>query len=174
MIMNVHNSKLILEILDTLFSSSVVAPLVVSYFRSTWQLTDAYLFHYDKYLSTFASLVLGIAGHLVFTIGQNSLKKCFDPLELEQQRLTFYIGSRLYTSIFGIVCVNGWRGGWNLIELYTPRDPTLIILITFSAAFLLGLFKSLRNIAATPFVIVIDDKKDYFKIPTRFRKLVRR
>jgi flagellar biosynthesis protein FliQ len=168
--MNVNKNKLILEILDTLFSSSVIAPLVVSYFRATWQLTDTYLFHNNKYLSTFASLVFGILGHLVFTIGQNSLQTYFDP----NRQLTFYIGSRLYTIIFGIVCVNGWRGGWNLIEIYTPRDSTLIILITLLAAFILGIFKSLRNIVATPFVIVIDESKDYFKIPTRFRKLVRR
>jgi flagellar biosynthesis protein FliQ len=168
--MNVHNNKLILEILDSLFSSSVIAPLVVSYFRATWQLTDTYLFHNDKYLSTFASIMFGIVGHLVFTIGQNSFQNYFDP---NQQCLTFYIGSRLYTIIFGIVCVNCWRGGWNLIEFCTPRDSTLIIVITLTAAFLLGLFKSLRNIVATPFVIVIDDTKDYFKIPTRFRKLVR-
>lgn len=166
--MNVHGS--ILVILDSLFSSFMVAPLVISYWRGTWNLTDLYLIRENKIKSSFFSLAIGIAGHLVLTMCQNSIEKVFDP---SRHRLTFHVGSRLYTSIYGVICVNGWRGGWNLIDNYTAKDLTTIIIITSVAVCCLCLLKTLRNIIATPFVIVFDDASDYFKVCTKYKMLVR-
>lgn len=105
--MKYHNY--LLHVLDTIFTSFVIGPLVVSYWRGTWNLSAEYLFPHDKLHSSVASLVIGILGHLVFTIFQGTFKGLFNPNE---HRLTFYIGSRLYTSIFAVICVNTWRGGW--------------------------------------------------------------
>jgi hypothetical protein len=99
----------LLHILDIFFTSFVCGPLVVGYWRGTWNLSAEYLYPHDKLHSAFASLIIGILGHLVFTIFQGTFKGLFDP---NQHRLAFYIGSRLYTSIFAVICVNTWRGGW--------------------------------------------------------------
>jgi hypothetical protein len=104
-----HN--FLLHILDVVFTSFVSGPLVVSYWRGTWNLSSEYLFPYDKLHSAFASLVIGVMGHLIFTIFQSTFKTLFNPAE---HRLTFYVGSRLYTSIFAVICVNTWRGGWQV------------------------------------------------------------
>lgn len=101
--------KYLLHILDTIFASFIIGPLVVSYWRGTWNLSARYLFPHDLLHSSFSSLIIGILGHLVFTIFQDTFKGLFNP---NKHRLTFYIGSRLYTSIFAIICVNTWRGGW--------------------------------------------------------------
>jgi hypothetical protein len=105
--------SLFLEILDTLFASFVVGPLVVTYWRGTWNLSDKFLLPHDKLHSSFASLVIGLIGHLIFTTFQGFLNGLFNPNE---HRLTFYVGSRLYTSIFAVICVNTWRGGWQVMR----------------------------------------------------------
>lgn len=101
--------KYLLHTLDTFFASLVIGPLVVGYWRGTWNLSAEYFFPHNKLQSAFASLTMGILGHLLFTIFQDTFKGLFNP---NQHRLSFYIGSRLYTSIFAIICVNTWRGGW--------------------------------------------------------------
>jgi Fuseless len=101
----------LLHILDTIFTSFVCGPLVVGYWRGTWNLSAEYLFPHDKLHSAFTSLAIGVMGHLIFTIFQSTFKSLFNPAE---HRLTFYVGSRLYTSIFAVICVNTWRGGWQV------------------------------------------------------------
>lgn len=163
--------SLLLDSLDSIFSSVVVAPLVVSYWRGTWNLMGFYLLPLNNIQSSVASLIIGIIGHLVFTIWQGSLRNYFDP---NRHRLTFYLGSRLYTSIFGIVCVNCWRGGWQLIDHYTARDMKTILSITIIAIVTLSAIKALRNVMGLPFVVVTDHSQEYFDIPTMYKKSVRR
>lgn len=163
--------SVVLELLDSFFSSFVVAPLVISYWRGTWNLSDTYLMKHNKIHSSVASLVIGIVGHLVFTIWQGSLRNHFDP---NRHRLTFYCGSRLYTSIFGIVCVNCWRGGWQLIDHYTARNMTTILSVTIVAIIAMMALKTIRNVGATPFVVVTDHSAEYFDVPTMYKKSVRR
>jgi hypothetical protein len=112
--MTLHS--LFLQLLDTLFASFIVGPLVITYWRGTWNLSNTFLLPHDKLHSCFASLVIGIIGHLIFTTFQDFFKSIFNPNE---HRLLFYIGSRLYTSIFAVICVNTWRGGWQ-VRLVAP------------------------------------------------------
>jgi hypothetical protein len=166
--MSTHS--VVLELLDTGFSSFVVAPLVVSYWRGTWNLADTYLIPSDQVQSKVASLIIGIVGHLVFTIGQEWFRNNFTP---DRHRLTFYVVSRVYTSIFGIVCVNCWRGGWQLIDHYTAQNMTTILSITIFAIVCLMMLKTIRNVTATPFVVVNDSSSEYFDVPTMYKKSVR-
>lgn len=116
------------------------------------------------------SLVIGIIGHFLFTWKQHFFRKHFDP---DRRRLTFYCISRLYTAFYGIICVNTWRGGWQLVDHYTAKEMSTILSVTiFAIISLIGL-KTLRNVTATPFVIVTDHSREYFDIPTMFKKSVR-
>lgn len=163
--------SVVLEVIDSFYSSLVVAPLVVSYWRGTWNLSDVYLIPNNKIHSAVASLIIGIVGHLVFTIGQGSFRGHFDP---NRHRLTFYCGSRLYTSIYGVICVNCWRGGWQLIDHYTARNMTTILSITIFAIISLMALKTIRNVTAPPFLVVTDTSQGYFDVPTMYKKSVRR
>lgn len=161
----------LLLLVDELFSSLILAPLVVFYWRGTWNLMGTYLFPENSIHSAIASLTIGIAGHLIFTMGQGFFHQVFNP---DKHRLTFYIGSRLYTNISAIVCVNGWRGGWQLIDIYTNHDVKTIVIITVSVTIVMCALKSIRNLTGAPFAVVVDDSKDYFEIPTYFKTRVRR
>uniref|UniRef100_U5ESC6 Putative fuseless n=1 Tax=Corethrella appendiculata TaxID=1370023 RepID=U5ESC6_9DIPT len=163
--MSFHN--ILLELLDTFYGSLIIAPLVVGYWRGTWNLSGIYLYPSNQTISCIYSLSIGIIGHLFFTLFQNSFTHYFNP---DKNRLIFYIISRLYTIIYGAICVNTWRGGWQLIDLYLSTNITITIVITFTCTILLALIKGIRNLAATPFVICCDTRQDYFLIPTYFKK----
>lgn len=159
-----------LDILDILFSSLIVAPSVIAYWRGTWNLMFQVLAPNDLCLSAVLSVVIGTVGHFVFTLYQDKLGRIFHP---DKHRITFLLGSRLYTAIYGIICVNGWRGGWLLMDQYLPFAVPTMLAFTLFSALALALLLGLRNISGTPFAISTDHSKDYFVIPTRFKSSVR-
>lgn len=160
---------ILLELLDNLFASFIVGPLVVGYWRSTWNLSGAYIYPSDFPTSLCISLSIGIVGHLIFNIFQATIRR---HLNADKHRLLFFVGSRLYTAIYGTICVNTWRGGWEMINLYTTHDVTYVLLITLGAALLLAMLKGIRNITASPFYVVNDFRREYFDVPTYFKLTV--
>ncbi|XP_065088997.1 uncharacterized protein fusl isoform X2 [Ochlerotatus camptorhynchus] len=161
---NMHG--MLLELLDNLFASFIVGPLVVGYWRGTWNLAGAYIYPSDLPTSLFISLSIGIVGHLIFNIFQGTIRR---HLNADKHRLLFFIGSRLYTEIYGTICVNTWRGGWEMINLYTTHDVATVLVITLGCALLLAMLKGLRNITASPFYVVNDHRREYFDVPTYFK-----
>lgn len=159
-----------LAFLDIVFSSIIVAPLVVIYWRGTWNLMGYVLFPNNAFWGANASNAIGIIGHFVFTIYQGKFKRSFHP---DKHRITFLLFSRLYTAVYGIVSVNHWRGIWILMEQYVPLVIPIVASITFISAFILAFCKGLRNITSSPFEIATDHSKDYFLVPTMFKASVR-
>lgn len=159
-----------LTFLDIIFSSVIVAPLTIAYWRGTWNLMGYVLFPNDIFLSAHASNAIGIIGHFVTTIYQEKFNKSFHP---DKHRITFLLFSRLYTMVYGIICVNHWRGGWLLLDQYVPLVISIVASITIVSALLLAFCKGLRNISSSPFAIATDHSKDYFVVPTMFKASVR-
>uniref|UniRef100_A0A1B0CBC9 Uncharacterized protein n=1 Tax=Lutzomyia longipalpis TaxID=7200 RepID=A0A1B0CBC9_LUTLO len=155
----------LLDFLDTILSTVVVGPLVISYWRGTWNLMDLYLFPNNTILSAYASLTIGVVGHIVFTLCQDTLKQ----LHPNHHRITFYVISRLYTAVYGVICINGWRGGWQLIDSYTTPKVSTVLIFTTLPALCLTFLKTLRNLSAAPFTISIDTPNEYFDVQTMFK-----
>lgn len=160
----------LLCVLDTLFSAIVVAPAIVGYWRSTWGLTDIYLYPDEPVKSAAISLGLGIFGHLLFSICQHVLRRMLHP---DKHRITFYLVSRIYTALYAFTCVNSWRGAWELLDTYTEMDVNTVLATTFVSVISLAAMRALRNVSATPFGIVMDSVKGYFEVPTMFKTTVR-
>lgn len=57
--------------------------------------------------------------------------------------------------------------------MYTPHKWWFILTTVAVSVVILALFKALRNISAAPFLCVIDEPKEYFDVPTMFKKRVR-
>ncbi|XP_017099899.2 uncharacterized protein fusl [Drosophila bipectinata] len=162
---NLH--ELLLEFLDIMLSCLVVAPCVIAYWRGTWELMGVYLFPKSLPLSAMASFLIGGLGHFIFTVTQNFFKDYIHP---DRRRLTYYIVSRLYTAVFGIVCVNMWRGAWLLCDWLTSVDSLIIVSVvtTIALIFLLAT-RTLRNLGAAPYTVTMDHKTDYFEVDTMFK-----
>lgn len=159
-----------LVFLDVMFSSLLAAPAVIAYWRGTWNLIGIFLFPDDVLLNAISSCVIGTVGHFIFYYYQRRFSKSFHP---DKHRITFMIISRIYTAIYGVVCVNGWRGGWSLMDLYIPKKVHTYFAILMISCILLAFCKGLRNISASPLAISTDHSKDYFAVPTMFKASVR-
>lgn len=160
----------LLTVLDLFFSAAVLAPAIVGYWRSTWRITQIYLYPDQPVKSAWCSLVMGVLGHLVFGLFQNVLSRSFHP---DRRRLTFYAISRWYTAVYAFTCVNSWRGPWELLEKYTDADVNTILATTLVSVVSLGAMRALRNVVATPFGIAMDTVQGYFEVPTMFKTTVR-
>lgn len=150
-----------------LLTCLVVAPCVIAYWRGTWELMGVLLFPNSLPFSALASFVIGGVGHFLFTITQNFFK---DHIHPDKRRLTYYAVSRLYTAVFGIVCVNMWRGAWMICDWLTSIDSLAIISVVTLVAllFLIGT-RTLRNLGAAPYTVTMDHKSDYFEVDTMFK-----
>lgn len=159
---NAH--AILLEIIDILLSSFIIGPLVVGYWRGTWNSMNHFLFPNNQFYSSCASLAIGFFGHMIFNFFQTKLANKLNPNE---RRLTFYIVSRLYTTIYGVICVNGWRGLWILIDIYSAYEIYPILVTTLFCAIILALMRAIRNVSAAPFFLATDNYKEYFNVPDR-------
>lgn len=162
-----NSHDLLLETLDVILSCFVVAPCVIAYWRGTWELIGVLLLPQNVPLSALCSFLIGGMGHLVFTLTQRHL---IDNIHPDKHRLTYYVISRCYTFIFGIVCVNMWRGAWVLCDWLTSASSLIIICVVTSVAILfLIATRTLRNLAAAPYSVIMDHKSDYFDVETMFK-----
>lgn len=160
---------LFLTVLDTLLSSIVIGPAIIAYWRGTWCLIDIYIFPDNVENTIISSSVIGLVGHLVFTISQNHLKSHLHP---EKHRLLYYTASRFYTYVYGIACVNLWRGAWKALDHYTGTETLTVIIPTVVSAVALAGMRTFRNLSGAPFGVVLDICQGYFEVPTMFRLVV--
>lgn len=162
---NCHD--IFLEVLDCLLSCLIVAPCVIAYWRGTWELMGVLLFPKNVPLSALCSFLIGGIGHMVFTLTQHFFR---DNIHPDKNRLTYYAVSRCYTFVFGIVCVNMWRGSWVLCDWLTSVDSLIIICVVTSVALLfLIATRTVRNLGAAPYSVIMDHKTDYFEVETMFK-----
>lgn len=56
--------------------------------------------------------------------------------------------------------------------MYTAQEITSVLSITIIAIIALMILKASRNVMAPPFVLATDHSKDYFDIPTMYKKSV--
>ncbi|XP_006608450.1 uncharacterized protein LOC122721104 isoform X3 [Apis laboriosa] len=156
----------ILTILDTVFSATVAAPAVVGYWRGTWGLSDVYVYPEDPVFSSLTSIVIGFIGLYAFNVSQNVLNELLHP---DKHRLSYYVGSRLYTAVFGFCCVNAWRGAWQALDLYTEHTASTVFATTIVSLLALAIMRAVRNISAPPFSLCLDSCPGYFEVQTMFR-----
>ncbi|XP_017467953.1 PREDICTED: uncharacterized protein LOC108360252 [Rhagoletis zephyria] len=159
--------ELFLEILDAVLSCVIVAPCVIAYWRGTWELMGILMFPRSIPLSALMSFLIGGLGHFFFTVTQSMFRNYINP---DNRRLTYYVISRSYTALFGIVCVNMWRGSWILCDWLTSADSLVIIsAVTFVSIMFLISTRTVRNLGAAPYSVTMDHKSDYFDVDTMFK-----
>lgn len=156
-----------LYFLDMLISSFVISPLVVGYWRGTWNMTSLLVYPNDPKLAGFLLTTLGLFGQFMWNYLQGPMKGTFSP---NRHRLVYYMVSRLYTYIFGFCCIFTWAGLWLLIAEYITLDPKPMGLMTGISIACLCLLRALRNIFGVPFYVAIDSPPDYFTVRTMFQK----
>lgn len=158
----------VLEIADIIFSSLVVSPAVVTYWKSSWTLMDLYVLPEQPVISALISAVFGLCCDLVLCVCQTQLTKFLTP---DRGRLFYYVFSRLYTYVAGVACIAAFRGLWNLLNECTEDSAKTLMCTTAAATLSLAALKVLRNISASPFAVCVDSPQNYFDVPTMFKKV---
>ncbi|XP_037298306.1 uncharacterized protein LOC119190447 [Manduca sexta] len=167
---------------DAVFSTFVVAPLVVSVWRGTWGIMElhSHLFPYAQIY------LLGIIIHACFALGRAYL------LERSEgawsgtnggagRWLWERILSKFYTYVFTLSCIMHWRGGWGLLDTVVakivpndrdPHRPILYAAFTLTFYISITFLRSARNLLASPFFLFTDGKEPTYIFTTRFKKTV--
>lgn len=160
-----------LSFLDILISSFVIAPLVVGYWRGTWNMTLILVSPNDPVRAGITCTVLGLGGQVLFNYFQEFFKCHLKP---NKHRLLYYVTSRLYTYVFGLCCVFTWAGIWLLIAEYITLEPKRMAIMTAISVSCLCVLRGLRNIFGVPFYMALDKPVDYFTVRTMYQKVVSR
>lgn len=170
--MSLKKSKFLLEAFDKLFSLVILPPFIIGYWRGTYNLLDIFLYKNNHEIRSWIFIIIGIIGNFFLTFYQRQIKLFLNP---EINQIRYLIGSRIYTIISSIICINGFRSVWLLIEIYiTSNIKEMMIILIFVVLILLGAFKGIRNILDTPYYLVRDCYEHFFDIPTRFKMSVKK
>uniref|UniRef100_T1IPR0 Uncharacterized protein n=1 Tax=Strigamia maritima TaxID=126957 RepID=T1IPR0_STRMM len=103
--------------LDHWLSICIFTPIVVAYWRGTWQLLDLYLWPLSEpCLNAITSFTIGVVTIIILTMAQTLLTKNITTERLG--KATFFIVSRFYTVLFAFVGVNHWRGVWYIMSCH--------------------------------------------------------
>lgn len=160
-----------LSLLDILISSFVIAPLVVGYWRGTWNMSLILIYPEHPVKAGITCTVLGLGGQVLLNYYQEAFKRALNP---NKHRLVYYLASRAYTYVFGLCCVLTWSGIWLFIEEYITLEPSRMAIMTTISVGALCLLRGLRNIFGVPFYMALDQPTDYFSVRTMYQKVVRR
>jgi len=106
---------LALFLADNLLSAVVIAPLVVCYWRGTWELLNVYLLPDDPAASGWTCFAIGNVGLLCLVYLQKPLSRW---MRLDNP-LHWMFGYHVYTYVLGGLNICQWRGVWVLLDHYT-------------------------------------------------------
>ena len=157
-----------LAVFDSFFAALVVGPLVVGYWRGSWQIIDIYIFPNDLEKSSWCSFCFGAVVCTFFYFTQTLLNRhC-----RESNLCMWLIFEHLHTYIHGWGIVNYWRGVWLLLNHYTGLTVVSNLGSFGIGIGILALLRSSRNVQAPPGLVVMDIGDGTYECTTRFRTKV--
>ncbi|XP_011867729.1 PREDICTED: uncharacterized protein LOC105561941 isoform X2 [Vollenhovia emeryi] len=160
------------SLLDTLISTSIVAPFTIGCWRGIWGCMD----RYADLFPSWSCFTLGATLHAIYTIFKHQFHNGYMHKWATSslgKRLLYRVLRVLYTYTFGVACIAHWRGGWIIIDNYLFMH-TLWITTSFTCLLLacLAILRSVRNLIATPLIIQIDRPTFVFQFPTRYNVIL--
>lgn len=116
--------KRFLNASDSIFSLFLVAPLVISHWRGTWNLLD----YYGNVLPPLNCIIFGATIHTTFAILREPLRN-LKSKECIKTKIKICLIKILYTYLFSLGCIMHWRGSWafaqelegRLFPLFPPQ-----------------------------------------------------
>ncbi|EZA61231.1 hypothetical protein X777_08443 [Ooceraea biroi] len=85
-----------------------------------------------------------------------------------RKRVLYRLIRILYTHSFGVACITHWRGGWIIIDAYLATHIWITTCLMCLLLAGLAILRSVRNLIATPMIILIDRPICVFQFPTRY------
>ncbi|KAH0948534.1 hypothetical protein HN011_009009 [Eciton burchellii] len=162
-----EEKKRAFSLLDIFLSMSVIGPLVIGFWRGIWTWMDL---HRELFPGWFC-FIFGTVLHAIYTI----FKSRFHDTYMNKwrklnahKRLPYRVLRILYTHTFGVACITHWRGGWIIIDAYLLTHMWITMCLTCLLLTCLAILRCVRNLIATPMIILIDRPSCVFQFPTRY------
>lgn len=163
-------TKTLARVLDILFASVIVAPLVVVFWYTSWTILDYYVFPSDRVISAGISFVIGFCGQFLVMFYQKGLEELCSTSE--KRNLLDIIVTKVFALVMAVTSVSLWRGTWIFADLTTPDDNFTIAINITQNTIIMSFSKSFRNSIAALFVVALDQHENNFVIPTYFKRVV--
>lgn len=159
--MELLKSKLLVKfvsLLDVLFALIVVAPLVVTFWSTTWMLYDAFIVPNDPVISGVVSFLFGFLGQMLLMFYQDAIKKF---LNFEKQHFLNTLLLKLYALFLGHTFVSFWRSVWIFVDTTSTKDLGVVCSNIFQNIISLMILKAFRNALVPPFIVLTDTQEQY-------------
>lgn len=160
----------LISIFDVFFALFVVAPLVVTFWSTTFMLYDTFLLPNLPVISGAISWSFGICGQLVLMFYQDTFKKY---LYFEKHQFISILIIKLYALFLAHTFASFWRGVWCFLDAMSTNDVSAIYLNIFQNVTILMILKSFTNTLTPPFMISTDGHhRDQYSMMTLLRRKV--
>jgi len=171
-------------ILDFLWSGLVIAPLVVLYWRGTWDLLEDFIYPnrpdgpaaedvpQDRVvgLDRTTSGLICFLSSLVVRILLDLSKFHVGERLLGRTKYVRYFGGWLFNAINALFGVAFWRGVWFLYRLDLGVSVTNLALVQVAGVLILILMRIPKSLMASPLGVDMDDHEITFSNGTFFRQ----
>lgn len=157
------------QILDVIFSSVVVGPLVIAYWVSVWKFCDIFIASNDDKLSAAISFAFGFGGQFLLMLFQAPIGNL---LKFKKHKFIKLLVSRAYAFLFALTNINLWRAAWMFADYISTTDTIATLLNVARNLTIVMLTKTLKNSISTPFVVATDGSNDDYKVATYFGRNV--
>lgn len=177
--MGVHRDRETLySIADVLWSSVVVSPLVLLYWRGTWELLDDFtgLNEGPKANSVSIKWHSGLGCHLIGLfikiLIDLSIFHLNEKIHLSKNKTVHRCFGWLLTAVSGLADVMFWRGVWFLmrLDLKPGANPTVVAVVLGISLLILAGSSVERTLVASPCTLSLDAAQPSLKSGTYFRK----
>lgn len=148
----------LVSIFDVLFALIVVAPLVVTFWSTTWKIYDLFILPNEPVISGAISLSFGFCSQIVLMFYQESIKAL---LNFEKQNFVNTLILKIYALFLGHTFVSFWRGVWSFVDATSPKYVGVVILNIVQNMIILMILKAFRNTLVPPFIILTDQPYQY-------------
>lgn len=172
------NKTWLLSAADFFWSGCVLAPLVVTYWRGTWDLLDDLLYPeknpttsdqgltWYQQLSGLTSYLLGLFIRLILDIAMYYIKE-FVENKSKWIRVSL---TWIYLALYSIAGVAFWRGIWTLMTKDIGLSWGKLLLILLVALLLTLVMKAGKSLLSSPIVINLDRHELTFANGNYFKK----
>ncbi|CAD7085967.1 unnamed protein product [Hermetia illucens] len=162
-------TKRLLNISDVFLSLFVITPLVVAHWKGTW----AFIERHPEQFPPWMSFLFGCTLHTSFVLIKELLHMEFtapnDGYKSVKKIISQNIIVKIYTYLFSLGCNLNWQGGWAALQVVFGTELKGAVIPSAICLVLLLALKGIRNLAAPPVFVALDNKDIAFSFPTRFR-----
>lgn len=158
----------VVSIFDVIFALIVVAPLVVTFWSTTWKLYDLFILPNAPVASGAISWSFGFCGQMVMMFQQDAIKKLFT---FEKHNFVNAVILKVYALFLGHTFVSFWRGVWSFVDATSSKDLGVVVSNIVQNIVTLMILKAFRNTLVPPF-IVLTDQQDQYNMRTLLEKPV--